>query len=55
MDSVSEWLDEFCEKSDLSAAFLKKIVDTEESDEGILSLFEYMGEIFSLHRIIVFE
>ncbi|WP_314625835.1 EAL domain-containing protein [uncultured Selenomonas sp.] len=55
MDSVSEWLDEFCEKRSFSTAFLKKIVDTEESDEGILSLFEYMGGIFSLRRILFFE
>lgn len=55
MDSVSEWLDEFCEKSEVSAAFLKKIVDTEESDEGILSIFQYIGDIFSLHRIMIFE
>ena len=55
MDSVSEWLDEFCEKRELSAAFLKKIVDTEESEEGILSLFQYMGDVFSLHRIMIFE
>ena len=55
MDAVSEWLDEFCEKNTLSAAFLKKIADTEESDEGLLSLFRYMGDVFSLHRIMVFE
>ena len=55
MNSVLEWLDEFCEKSELSAAFLKKIVDTEESDEGIHSLFQYMGDIFALHRIMIIE
>ena len=55
MDSVSEWLDEFCEKRELSTTFLKKIVDTEESDEGVLSLFQTMGDAFSLHRIIIFE
>ena len=55
MDSVSEWLDEFCEKRELSTAFLKKIVDTEESDKGILSLFQTMGDVFSLHRIMIFE
>ena len=55
MDSVSEWLDEFCEKREFSTTFLKKIVDTEESDEGILSLFQTMGDAFSLHRIIIFE
>ena len=55
MDSISEWLNDFCEKSDLSAAFLRKIIDTEESEEGIFSLFRYIGDAFSLHRIMVFE
>ena len=55
MNSVLEWLDEFCEKTELSAAFLKKIVDTEESDEGICSLVQYIGDIFALHRIMIIE
>lgn len=55
MDSVLGWLEEFCTKRENAAKFLKKLVDTDESDEGIFSIFQYMGDMFFLHRIMVFE